>query len=36
MEKKEALFKANNVDDLTARMAKAERGIFDDNNDKNV
>jgi twitching motility protein PilT len=36
VEKKEALFKANDVDDLTARMAKAERGIFDDNNDKNV
>ncbi len=35
VEKKEALFKANDADDLTARMAKAESGIFD-NGDKNV
>ena len=30
VEKKEVLFRANNPDDLTARIAKAERGIFDD------
>jgi twitching motility protein PilT len=30
IEKKEALFKANNVDDFLLRVAKAERGIFDD------
>jgi twitching motility protein PilT len=31
VDKKEILFKANNVDDLAMRVAKAERGIFDDN-----
>ncbi len=30
VEKKEVLFKANDAEDMTARIAKAERGIFDD------
>jgi twitching motility protein PilT len=30
VEKKEALFKANDAEDMTVRMAKAEHGIFDD------
>ncbi len=30
VEKKEILFKCNDLDDMTARMAKAEHGIFDD------
>ena len=30
MEKKEILFGRNNLDDMAARIAKAERGIFDD------
>ena len=30
VEKKEILFRANNQEDLIARIAKAERGIFDD------
>jgi twitching motility protein PilT len=30
VEKKEILFRANNPDDLAMRIAKAERGIFDD------
>ena len=30
VEKKEVLLRANNVEDLAARIAKAERGIFDD------
>ena len=30
VEKKEVLFRANNPDDLGARIAKAERGVFDD------
>ena len=30
VEKKEALFKANDAEDMTARIAKAERGVFDD------
>ena len=30
VEKKEILFRANNLDDLATRIAKAERGIFDD------
>ncbi len=30
VEKKEVLLRANNLDDLTTRIAKAERGIFDD------
>ena len=34
VEKKEVLFRANNVDDLKARIAKAERGVFDDEMDK--
>ncbi len=30
VEKKEVLLRANNLEDLAARIAKAERGIFDD------
>ena len=30
VEKKEILFRANNQEDMMARIAKAERGIFDD------
>ena len=30
VDKKEVLFRANNVDDLSTRIAKAERGIFED------
>jgi twitching motility protein PilT len=33
VEKKEVLFRANNAEDLASRMAKAERGIFDDSTD---
>jgi twitching motility protein PilT len=33
VEKKEILFRANNPDDLAMRLAKAERGIFDDDGD---
>ena len=34
VEKKEVLVRANNAEDLAARIAKAERGIFDDDMDK--
>ena len=34
VEKKEVLFRANNPEDLAARIAKAERGVFDDESDK--
>jgi len=30
VEKKEVLFRANNVDDLATRIARAEKGIFED------
>jgi hypothetical protein len=30
------LFRANNAEDLAARMAKAERGIFEDEMDKAI
>ena len=33
VEKKEVLFRANNAEDLAARMAKAERGVFEDDMD---
>jgi twitching motility protein PilT len=33
VEKKEVLVRANNVDDMAARIAKAERGVFDDDMD---
>jgi twitching motility protein PilT len=36
VEKKEVLVRANNVDDMSTRMAKAERGVFDDEQDKAV
>jgi twitching motility protein PilT len=36
VEKKEVLFRANNAEDVAARMAKAERGIFDDEMDKAI
>jgi twitching motility protein PilT len=36
-DKKEVLLRSNNLDDMTARIAKAERGIFEDEaTDKNV
>jgi twitching motility protein PilT len=34
VEKKEILFRANNPDDLALRIAKAERGIFEDEEDQ--
>ena len=34
VEKKEVMFRANNPEDLGARIAKAERGVFDDETDK--
>ena len=34
VEKKEVLFRANNAEDIGARIAKAERGVFDDETDK--
>jgi len=34
VEKKEILFRANNVDDLTMRIARAERGLFEDEEDQ--
>jgi len=34
VDKKEVLARANNFDDLSARIAKAERGVFDDDMDK--
>jgi twitching motility protein PilT len=33
VEKKEIMFRANNPDDMAMRIAKAERGIFEDEND---
>ena len=30
VEKKEVLFKANQADELAAKIARAERGLFDD------
>ncbi len=33
VEKKEVLYRANNAEDLAARMAKAERGVFEDDMD---
>jgi twitching motility protein PilT len=34
VDKKEILFRANNVDDMTMRIAQAERGIFEDEEDQ--
>jgi twitching motility protein PilT len=36
VEKKEVLFRANNPEDLGTRIAKAERGVFDDETDKPI